>query len=250
MSQLCQTSRKFGFFQRFQCPNWWAVRHSQSPAKSSPPCEPFHHPGVQDFTLNHSHALSSAERLMNSPKPNPSTFSLPQPCSILLRAMIYWGAAGSGPQPCSEPQQGPGKQILAENLFPCRQKKLAQKIPSRSCSASQEPRRYPAWGNECRRGAAVHRRFGEGKTKIKQRFAASFYQTSSVWCVCKALALAEWHMSIFTLSREGAQGKELPVWQILTFPAKQWIAWVSKWKWKWKLKKNLKIYILIITTIF
>lgn len=62
--------------------------------------------------------------------------------------------------------------------------------------------------------AVVQRGFGE-------RFAAFFYQTSSVWCVCKAPALVEWHMTVVHLAREGAQGKEVPVWKILTFPAKQ-----------------------------
>lgn len=63
-------------------------------------------------------------------------------------------------------------------------------------------------------GVQLFRGFGE-------RFAAFFYQTSSVWCVCKAPALVEWHMTVVLLSREGAQGKEVPMWKILTFPAEQ-----------------------------
>lgn len=57
-------------------------------------------------------------------------------------------------------------------------------------------------------GTLVQRRSGKDQTRIKLRFTASFSQTSSVWCVCKALALGEWHTTIVHLSREGAQGKK------------------------------------------
>lgn len=222
LPQLCQISIKFEFYQRFQCPDWWAVRHTQSPAKHPPPHEPFHHPGVQDFSWNHFNGLGSAD-------------GQPQAKSahVVLVPALLPGAQSKDLLQCSwhgapATLRAPEKQILAEkNHFLAGRRSWPRSFQARAALRFRSHRNLQPEGINPGGDAVVQSRFGEDKPKIKQRFAASFYQTSSVWCVCKAPALVEWHMSFFPSSREGAQGKEVPVWQILTFPVKQWIAWLS-----------------------